>query len=55
VILTLAHPFLCAPPSSRLLIHVGDLNACSLVSLRAALERAFNVSRFEVGVINFVC
>jgi hypothetical protein len=51
----LAHSSICAPPLSGLSIHVGDLNACSLISLCAAFERAFDVSKFGVGVINFVC
>jgi hypothetical protein len=38
----LAHSSICAPPSSGLSIHVGDLNACLLISLCAVFKRAFS-------------
>jgi hypothetical protein len=51
----LAHSSTCALPSSGLLICVGDFNSLSLVSLCAAFERAFDVSKFGVGVVTSVC
>jgi hypothetical protein len=47
-ILTLPHLLIYMPPSSGLSIHIGDLNACSLVSLYSTFERAFNVSIFGI-------
>jgi hypothetical protein len=53
----LAFLLMCGLPSSRILICVGDLNACSLISMCVAFEQDIDVSRFGVGVgvFNFVC
>jgi hypothetical protein len=43
------------PPSSQLPLYVHGLDTCAFIDLRAAFERAFDVSKFGVGIITFIC
>jgi hypothetical protein len=51
----LAHSLICALPSSRLSIRTSNVNAHLLIFLRTTFKRAFNVLKFAIGVITFVC